>query len=211
MRAGDTCGARAQAEIEGVFSSKSHIETSNGTTWVPESFELSASTRVQVRVDIIQFPSAEDALNYSRCGLQLKNPGLIAVCCCPTLVFRRRAQLGVSGGFSTPNSVESSLHHLNLRSTIPSLLYLCKAHVVVVIVVVVIVVVDFVIHCDFGRWLKPPSFISHSIPGMYTWGGLPSRRWAKVFSHPPPTQPRTRCVSSSSPTRVFRLARYRHR
>ena len=32
---GDTCGAGAQAEIEGVFSSKSPIETSNGTTWVP--------------------------------------------------------------------------------------------------------------------------------------------------------------------------------
>ena len=71
MRAGDTYGAGAQAEIEGVFSSKSPIETSNGTTWVPESFELSASTRVQVRVAIIQFPSAEDALNYSRCGLVL--------------------------------------------------------------------------------------------------------------------------------------------
>ena len=57
MRAGDTYRAGAQAEIEGVFSSKSPIETSNGTTWVPESFEMRASPRVQVRVDIIQFTS----------------------------------------------------------------------------------------------------------------------------------------------------------
>ena len=95
---GDTSGAGAQADIEGVFSSKSPIETSNGTTWVPESFELSASTRVQVRVDIIQFPSAEGARNYSRSGLQLKNPGLIAVCCCPTLVLRGTRHMWPSGG-----------------------------------------------------------------------------------------------------------------
>ena len=136
---GDTCGAIAQAEIEGVFSSKSHIETSNGTIWVPESFEMRASPRVQVRVDIIQFQSAKEARNYSRSGLQLKNPGLIVVCCCATLVFRRRAQLGVSGGFSTPNSVESSLHHLSQAWYPVSLLYLSKAHVVVVIVVVVVI------------------------------------------------------------------------
>ena len=98
MRAGDTCGAGAQAEIEGVFSSKSHIETSNGTTWVPESFEMRASTRVQVRVDIIQFTSAEDARIYSRSGLQLKNPGLIVVCCCPTLVLRGTRHMWPSGG-----------------------------------------------------------------------------------------------------------------
>ena len=98
MRAGDTYGAGAQAEIEGVFSSKSPIETSNGTTWVPESFEFPAWTRVQVRVDIIQFPSAEDALNYSRCGLQLKNHGLIVVCCCPTLVLRGTRHMWPSGG-----------------------------------------------------------------------------------------------------------------
>ena len=75
---GDTCGAIAQAEIEGVFSSKSLIETSNGTTWVPESFEMRASTRVQVRVDIIQFTSAEDRRIYSRCGLRGVNSGLKA-------------------------------------------------------------------------------------------------------------------------------------
>eukprot|EP01048_Picozoa_sp_COSAG05_P001435 COSAG05_NODE_48_length_24425_cov_90.438543_26_plen_162_part_00 len=78
---GDTCGAGAQAEIEGVFSSKSPIETPNGTTWVPESFEIRAPTRVQARVDMIQIPSAEGARIYSRSGLQLKNPDLIAVCC----------------------------------------------------------------------------------------------------------------------------------
>ena len=99
---GDTCGALAQVEIEGVCSSKSPIETSDGTTWVPESFEFPAWTRVQVRVDIIQFPSAEHTRNYSRCGMQLKNPGLIAVCCWLTLVLRRRAQLGVYGGFFHP-------------------------------------------------------------------------------------------------------------
>ena len=95
---GDTCGAIAQAEIEGVFSSKSLIETSNGTTWVPESFEMRASPRVQVRVDIIQFTSAKEARNYSRSGLQLKNPGLIVVCCCPTLVLRGTRHLWPSGG-----------------------------------------------------------------------------------------------------------------
>ena len=69
-----------------------------GRGWVPESFEFHAPTRVQVRFDIIQFPSAEGARNYSRSGLQLKNPGLIAVCCCPTLVLRGTRHLWPSGG-----------------------------------------------------------------------------------------------------------------